>query len=155
VLYQAEKEVDVQAPPEVFLDLVWDFERYPSFVTGISATRMLRKDARTSQVEVTAKLMGIPFRYVLDCVREENRVRWARTSGAFSLAEGSWTLVKEQDGRFRYRYENTVDPGVPVPGFIIQYVLDTSLPKLVQEFRAEAESMARARARDAREKKPS
>ncbi len=147
MLYQAEREVEVQAPPDVFLDLVWDFARYPSFVTGIAATKTLEELERTKRVEVTAKLMGIPFRYVLDCVREDARVRWARISGAFSIAEGSWTLVAQNDGKARFRYENAVDPGVPVPGFIIQYVLDTSLPKLLQEFKAESESLARARAK--------
>jgi coenzyme Q-binding protein COQ10 len=145
-LYHAEREVEVAAPAEVFFDLVWDFEHYPSFVSGIAATKVLSRDAKNTHVEITAKLMGIPFRYELAIEREDNRqVRWHRVAGAFARAEGSWTLLGADGKTSRLRYENAVDPGMPAPGFIVKYVLESALPKLMKEFRAEAELLARER----------
>jgi coenzyme Q-binding protein COQ10 len=148
MLYHAEREVEVEVPPEVFFDLVWDFENYPSFVSGIAAAKVLSRDAKKSQVEFTAKLMGIPFRYQLAVEREDGTVRWHRVSGAFKQAQGAWTLLGFDGHKARFRYENAVDPGMPAPGFIVQYVLESALPKLMKEFRAEAELLAREREKD-------
>jgi ribosome-associated toxin RatA of RatAB toxin-antitoxin module len=149
-LYHAEREVEVEASPEVFFDLVWDFEHYPSFISGVAAAKVLSRDAGRCHVEITAKLMGIPFRYELAIEREDNKVvRWHRVAGAFARAEGAWTLLARDGGRTRFRYENAVDPGMPAPGFIVQYVLESALPKLMKEFRAEAEHLAREREADA------
>jgi ribosome-associated toxin RatA of RatAB toxin-antitoxin module len=149
-LYHAEREFEIEVSPEVFFDLVWDFEHYPSFVTGIAAARVLARDSRSCRVEITAKLMGIPFRYELAIEREENTaVRWHRVAGAFARAEGAWTLLAQNGKLARFRYENAVDPGMPAPGFIVQYVLESALPKLMKEFRAEAELLARERGTDA------
>jgi ribosome-associated toxin RatA of RatAB toxin-antitoxin module len=149
VLYHAEREVEVEASPEVFFDLVWDFEHYPSFVSGIAAIRVLARNATDCHIEITAKLMGIPFRYELAIERDENRtVRWHRVAGAFAKAQGSWTLLGRDGKRSRLRYENAVDPGMPAPGFVVQYVLESALPKLMKEFRAEAELLARERETD-------
>lgn len=144
-LYHAEREVEVDAPAEVFFDLVWDFEHYPDFVSGVGACKILARDQRTAQVETTAKLMGIPFRYILAVERDTNVIRWHRVSGAFARAEGSWTLLGHDGKRARFRYENAVDPGMPAPGFIVKFVMESALPKLMKEFRDEAEMLARER----------
>jgi ribosome-associated toxin RatA of RatAB toxin-antitoxin module len=150
MLYHAEREVEVEASPEVFFDLIWDFEHYPDFVSGIAATKVLSRDSQKCHVEFTAKLMGIPFRYQLEVVREDERtVRWHRVAGAFARAEGAWTYLARNGPLARFRYENAVDPGMPAPGFIVQYVLESALPKLMKEFRAEAEFLAREREKDA------
>jgi ribosome-associated toxin RatA of RatAB toxin-antitoxin module len=141
MLHRAEREIRVATSPKSFLDVVWAFDRYPEFVTGIAAVRVLSREALDCHVEITAKLMGIPFRYELACVREENRVHWKRVAGAFRDAQGAWTLLEEQPDSCVFRYENAVDPGIPVPGFILRYVLETSLPRLLSEFRARIESM--------------
>src|SRR5580693_2618838 len=107
MLYHAEREVEVEASPEVFFDLVWDFEHYPSFVSGIAAVKVLSRNRKDCHVEITAKLMGIPFRYELAIEREENKVvRWQRVAGAFARAQGSWTLLAENGKHARFRYEN-------------------------------------------------
>ncbi len=144
-LYHAERELEVEASAEVFFDLVWDFEHYPDFVSGVAACKILSRDAKSAQVETTAKLMGIPFRYVLGVERDETAVRWKRVSGAFARAEGAWILLGKDGTRTRFRYENAVDPGMPAPGFIVKFVLESALPKLMKEFREEAEMLARER----------
>jgi ribosome-associated toxin RatA of RatAB toxin-antitoxin module len=140
VLYRAQREVEVRTTPEEFFDLVWQFERYPEFVTGIAATKVLSRDPKDAHVEFTARLMGVPFRYELAVERLDSQVVWQRVAGAFERAEGAWTLVERSGDRCRFRYENAVDPGIPAPGFIVKYVLNTSLPKLLEEFRIRAES---------------
>jgi ribosome-associated toxin RatA of RatAB toxin-antitoxin module len=147
MLYHVEREVELPAPPGVVFDVVWGFERYPRFVTGVAAVNVLSREASEIHIEITAKLMGIPFRYELACTRDGDRVvRWQRVAGAFARAEGAWTLLGTHDGRARVRYENAVDPGIPAPGFIVKYVLDTSLPRLLTEFRAEVATRAQERA---------
>ena len=142
MLHRAEKEVEVAASPQTFFDVVWEFERYPEFVTGVAATRVRSRDDQQCVVEVTAKLMGIPFRYELACIREEKKIHWRRAGGAFKDAQGAWTLIEERLSTCVFRYENAVDPGLPVPGFILRYVLETSLPRLLSEFRARVEEIA-------------
>ena len=45
-LYHAEREVEIEVSPEVFFDLVWDFEHYPSFVSGVAAAKVDKLWAR-------------------------------------------------------------------------------------------------------------
>src|SRR5438105_3295376 len=146
MLYHAEREIEVLATPSLFFDLVWDFERYPEFVSDVAGVRVLSREPGEVHVEITARLLWIPFRYELAVSREDDRaVRWQRVAGAFARAEGAWTLVEAREGRSRIRYENAVDPGIPAPGFVVQHVLEQSLPKLMKEFRARAETLARER----------
>ena len=140
MLYRAQREVEVRAQPDAFFDVVWAFEHYPEFVTGVAATKVLSRDPKDAHVEFTARLMGVPFRYELALERQGSKVVWQRVAGAFARAEGAWTLVERNGDLSRFRYENAVDPGIPAPGFIVKYVLNTSLPTLLDEFKKRVES---------------
>jgi ribosome-associated toxin RatA of RatAB toxin-antitoxin module len=147
VLYEASAEVVVKTSARVFFDVVWDFGRYPEFVSGIQSTEVMKMktlgdESSRALVRVDAGIFGLTFRYVLDCRREaERRITWKRTTGAFSEAFGSWTLVGEQpDGSILARYENAVDPGFPAPAFAVRWIMERQLPTLLAEMRTRAES---------------
>ncbi len=58
-MLQIEKSIDLPYPPEPLFDLVADIERYPEFVPGYRAVRILVRDGNRMSVEQIVR--GGPF----------------------------------------------------------------------------------------------
>jgi ribosome-associated toxin RatA of RatAB toxin-antitoxin module len=139
------KQIVVNAPIERFYELVADYERYPEFVPGIQACRIL-KDGPEKHVEYRLDLGVKRITYVLRM--EERRpahVAWSLVSGDMMKASnGSWELTPE-DGRTRAVY--TVDIQISRPPLVPQAIVDRvsdeltkiQLPRTLDAFKARAE----------------
>lgn len=143
------KEVVVDAPVDVLWGVIVDYERYPEFVPGLRAIRVLPAAAE-KHVEYDLDLGPKRVRYVLR-MREEppRRLTWSLVSGDLMKASnGSWELTPEGD-RTRARY--TVEVQVVKPPLVPQALVDRiadelnriSLPRNLDAFKARAEKLAR------------
>jgi hypothetical protein len=54
--------------------------------------------------------------------------------------EGSWWLLPQDDGRVLLVYELALDPGMPIPRFLVRATLKRDLPKVVKAVRERAEA---------------
>jgi ribosome-associated toxin RatA of RatAB toxin-antitoxin module len=143
------KEVVVDVPVERFFDLVVDYARYPEFVPGIKACRVLDAAGGTKQVEYELDVGLKKIRYVLR--HEETRptrVAWSLVSGELmKVSNGSWTLADER-GKTRATYAVEIQISKPplVPQAIIDRVSDeltrVQLPKTLEAFKSRAERKA-------------
>lgn len=151
MLHSAKRDLEIRSDAHTFFEVIWDFERYPEFITGIDAVRLLERPSANGTgprilARFDASLLGVPFSYVVECERDgDRRVHWKRTAGSFRAARGSWTLVESGKGKIRVHYENAVDPGFGVPAFAVKWVHERTLPLLLDEIRARVESRARSR----------
>jgi ribosome-associated toxin RatA of RatAB toxin-antitoxin module len=139
------REVLIDAPREVFFDLVADYARYPEFVPGIKACRV--KDAGGEKhVEYELDLGVKKIRYVLRHVEERpSSVRWSLVSGdMMKVSNGSWELTAEGD---RTRAVYTVEIQIARPPLVPQAIVDrvsdeltkVQLPKTLEAFKKRAE----------------
>jgi len=142
---QVTKQVIIEAPLERFYDLVVDYERYPEFVPGIRACRVL---AAGSEKHVQYELdLGVKrIRYVLRMQEQRPaRVAWSLVSGdMMKVSNGSWEL-SAADGRTSAVY--TVDIQISRPPLVPQAIVDRvsdeltriQLPRTLEAFKARAE----------------
>jgi hypothetical protein len=54
--------------------------------------------------------------------------------------DGSWWLLPQDNGRILLVYELALDPGMPIPRFLVRGTLKRDLPKVIQAVRDRAEA---------------
>jgi ribosome-associated toxin RatA of RatAB toxin-antitoxin module len=143
---EVRKEIVIEAPVERFYDLVVDYERYPEFVPGIKACRIL-DGAGPKRVEYELDLGVKRIRYVLRMEEERpRRVAWSLVSGEWmKVSNGSWALA-DDGGRTRAVYAVEIQITRPplVPQAIVDRVSDEltriQLPRTLDAFKARAEA---------------
>lgn len=139
------QEVVVDATIDHFFEVVIDYPRYPDFVPGIKACRVLEAGGE-KHVEYDLDLGLRRIRYVLRHVEERpRRVSWSLVSGEIlKVSNGSWDLTPEgQKTRARY----SVDIQISRPPLVPQALLDkmsdqmtrVQLPRTLEAFKARAE----------------
>jgi ribosome-associated toxin RatA of RatAB toxin-antitoxin module len=138
-VYQASREFEDDVPTRHLLQAVWEVEGYPAFVSGVKRVAVLEREvdedgSGKTLAQFTASMAGMEFDYVLEITRDSSQVRWRRVSGSFRDAAGAMVHL----GGRRYRYENALDPGFAVPEIAVRFVLNRSLPRLLEQFRKRA-----------------
>lgn len=139
------KQVVIEVPVERFYDLVVDYERYPEFVPGIKACRVVNGRPE-KHVEYELDLPVKRIRYVLRMLEERpRRVAWSLVSGELmKVSNGSWDLA-DDGGRTRATYTVEIQLGrLPlVPQAVVDRVSDeltkVQLPRTLDAFKARAE----------------
>ncbi len=139
------QEVVIDATIDEFFDIVVDYPRYPEFVPGIKACRVLEVGGE-KHVEYDLDLGLRRIRYVLRHQEERpRRVSWSLVSGEIlKVSNGSWELTPEGQ-RTRARY--SVDIQISRPPLVPQALLDkmsdqmsrVQLPRTLEAFKARAE----------------
>ncbi len=146
---EVSKEVVIACTPDRLFDVLIDYPRYPEFVPGIRACRVLPgKGERHVEYELDLGLKRI--KYVLRHVEERpTRVAWTLVTGdALKVSNGSWDLALEGSAT---RALYSVDIQISKPPLIPQAVIDkltdemtrVQLPKTLEAFKARAEGLGR------------
>jgi len=134
----------VPHPPEPVWSVVVDFESRPRFVPGNKAARILRRDGNRVWVAEHLRVMLVNIRFVVISTLEPEAgsVTWRLDRSApHDIADtGSWTVVPLAGRRETLvRYRTTIDSGRAVPGFIEDYLVKRSLPRIVDGLRDEVQ----------------
>jgi len=140
------KEIVFDRPAEQVFAVLVDYARYPEFVPGIKACRVLPgKGDRQVEYELDLGLKRI--KYVLRHVETRpTRITWSLVSGdMLKVSNGEWLLTAE-GGATRAVY--TVDIQISKPPLIPQGVIDkvsdeltrVQLPKTLEAFKARVEA---------------
>jgi len=69
------------------------------------------------------------------------RINVSRVSGPIAHMEGSWRLLRQDDGAILLVHSLQLNPGVPVPRFVVRATLKRDLPKILNAVRERAESV--------------
>jgi ribosome-associated toxin RatA of RatAB toxin-antitoxin module len=139
------KEIVFDRPAEQVFAVLSDYARYPEFVPGIKACRVLPgKGDRQVEYELDLGLKRI--KYVLKHVETRpTRITWSLVSGdMMKVSNGEWALTAD-GATTRARY--TVDIQISKPPLIPQSVIDkvsdeltrVQLPKTLEAFKARVE----------------
>ena len=68
------------------------------------------------------------------------RIDVQRVSGPIARMDGSWWLLPQPSGSVLLVYELALDPGMPVPRFMVRATLRRDLPKVIGAVRERAEA---------------
>jgi coenzyme Q-binding protein COQ10 len=142
---EVSREIVMSCTPDRLFDVVVDYARYPEFVPGIKACRVL-PGSGDRQVEYELDIGLKRIKYVLRHLEQRpTRVSWSLVSGdSLKVSNGSWELAPEGTGT-KARY--SVDIQIAKPPLIPQSIIDkltdeltrVQLPKTLEAFRARAE----------------
>jgi ribosome-associated toxin RatA of RatAB toxin-antitoxin module len=142
---EVSKEIVIGCTPDRLFEVLVDYARYPEFVPGITACRVLPgKGERRVEYELDIGLKRI--RYVLLHVEQRpTRLAWSLVSGdALKVSNGSWELAPEGSGtRARYSVDIQITKPPLIPQSIIDKLTDeltkVQLPRTLDAFKARAE----------------
>ena len=139
----AERTIEVDAPPEVLMATILDFEAYPAFLPETREARILLQAPDVWEVRFTVQVIR-PLTYTLRLVRTgPTSLDWTLVEGVFTSNDGGWRLEPLDGGRrCLASYRLDVRVGMFVPGNIVRSLVETSLPRTLERFKAEAERRA-------------
>ncbi|OMC45128.1 cyclase [Mycobacterium sp. IS-2888] len=116
------RDIVIEASPEEILDVIADFESLPEWSEPHQSSEVLERgeDGRPSKVKMKVKAAGITDEQVVAYTWSENKVSWTLvSSGQQRSQDASYTLIPE-GGKTKVKFEISVDPVVPLPGFVLK-----------------------------------
>ncbi|HYG66421.1 MAG TPA: SRPBCC family protein [Anaeromyxobacteraceae bacterium] len=142
---EVSQEVVIDAPIDRVYDVIVDYARYPEFVPGIRACRVVSTTPE-KRVEYELDLGVKRLRYTLRHVEERPRkVSWSLVDGELmKVSSGSWELTAEgEKTRARYAVEVRIAKPPLVPQAVVDRMSDelnrVALPRNLAAFKTRAE----------------
>lgn len=122
--HHGSSSIEVDATAEELMGIVSDLEAYPDWLPDVKAVEVHEQDATgratvaTMTVDVTLREVTYTLEYEYDGVE---RMAWtSRPGGDVKSIEGSYTFEINDDGGTTVVYDLAIDPGFPVPGFLLK-----------------------------------
>lgn len=119
------REVVIEASPEEILAVIADVKSAPSWSTQYQSAEILgtHPDGRPKQVKMKVKAAGLTDEQIVEYTWGDNSVGWTLVkAGQLRSQDATYTLTPQGD-KTKVRFDLTVDPSVPLPGFIIKRAL--------------------------------
>ncbi len=116
------REVVIEATPKEILDVVADVESMPEWSSIHQSAEVLERDAqgRPQRARMKVKTAGVTDEIVLAYTWRDDGVTWKQESGKASRnQEGGYTLTPQGDNT-RTTFNLSLDPLVPLPGFVMK-----------------------------------
>lgn len=122
-------------------DVIVRYEDYPEFVDGCRKVKVSRPDGKKVRVVYHVNVLSKDFTYTLDHFEDSKtgKVEWTLIeSDLFKKNIGRWEIRSVGPGKTDVLYTIDVEFKIPVPGFILNRLVKTSLPVLVKNFEKKA-----------------
>lgn len=119
------REVVIEATPEEILDVIADVEANPTWSPQYQSSEILETydDGRPKQAKMTIKAAGLTDTQVIEYTWTDSSVSWTLVSaGQLKAQDARYTLTPDGD-KTKVRFDMSVDPSVPLPGFLLKRTL--------------------------------
>jgi coenzyme Q-binding protein COQ10 len=138
----ASRSVLFNAPLEKCFEVISDYERYPEFLPEVRKIRTSNRKGAEVDVQYEAEVVKV-IKYTVHMKEEKpNRVSWTFIDGEFMKDNrGGWVLEDGGNGTTKATYNIEVTVGPLVPKTILNALVDSQLPKLLENFKKRIESM--------------
>lgn len=116
------REVVIEATPDEVMDVLFDLESLTEWSSVHKKVEVLERDeeGHPTKSRQTVKIVGVTDEQVLDYAVHDDGVSWTLVSSKQQRGQdGRYTLTPQGD-KTRVHFELTVDPSVPVPGFLVK-----------------------------------
>lgn len=137
----ATRTIVFAAPIEKCFDVICDYSKYPEFLSEVKSIRIGTRSGNTVDVHYEAEIVKT-IKYSVRCTEARpNKLSWTYISGDFMKDNrGGWTLEDLGGGQTKATYDIEVTVGMLVPKTVINMLVDTGLPKLLESFKRRIES---------------
>jgi hypothetical protein len=116
------RDVTIEATPDEIMSVLVDLESLTEWSSAHQKVEVLERDdeGRPAKSRQVVKIVGVSDEQVLDYTVHDDGVSWTLVSSKQQRAqEGRYTLTPNGD-KTDVRFELTVDPVVPLPGFLVK-----------------------------------
>jgi ribosome-associated toxin RatA of RatAB toxin-antitoxin module len=143
----ASKTVQMNVPIDKIWEVITNYQNYPNFVENIHRVREISKDSNQniSVYEYFIEIMGKEISYTIE--HHENpktKMQWKLVDSNFLKSnEGFWELVEMPNGTTQVTYSVSIDFKIPVPSLILNGIVKSTLPKMLESFENEAKKYER------------
>ena len=137
----ATQSIVINAPVEKVFDTIIQYEKYREFLTEVKEVRTSNR--RGNEVDVHYKVDVIKtIQYTIRSKEERpNRISWSFVEGEFMKDnKGSWVLEPAGEGKTKATYNVEMALGALVPKSVVNKLVETSLPKMLEAFKRRAEA---------------
>ncbi len=136
--------LEIDAEPEAIWRILTACEVSPEYVPHVERCEQIetvdggRGELFVQEVKPAFFLPSFEHVFRLDYEPYE-RIEVSRVSGPLNHMEGTWHLVEQDDGGTLVVYSLAVDPGMPIPRFIVRARLRNDIPDVLKAVRRRAE----------------
>lgn len=116
------REVVIEASPEEILDVLADVANVPTWSPQYLSSEALDSydDGRPRRVRNRIKAAGLTDEQVVEYTWAADSVSWRLVSaGQLKAQEAKYSLTVQGD-KTKVRFDLSVDPSVPIPGFLLK-----------------------------------
>jgi uncharacterized membrane protein len=131
------RDIVIEASPEEILAVIADFEAMPQWSDPHQSAEILETgdDGRPSKVKMRVRTAGITDEQVVAYTWSGNDVSWTLvSSGQQKSQDGKYTLVPQGESTL-VKMEITVDPNVPLPGFVLKRAVKGTIDSATKALR--------------------
>jgi uncharacterized membrane protein len=131
------RDIVIEAGPEEILDVIADFEAMPEWSDPHQSAEILETgdDGRPSKVKMKVRTAGITDEQVVAYTWSGNDVSWTLiSSGQQKSQDGKYTLVPQGEATL-VKMEISVDPNVPLPGFVLKRAVKGTIDSATKALR--------------------
>lgn len=138
---EAKRDILIACPLEHVFSVITDFDHYAQFLSGVvSVTSKLVQDHVWDVTYRIRVFKEIEYTLRMKAMAPD-RVEWTLVKGDFMKAnEGEWTLVAQGANNTLATYRVSLQLNALVPASITKQLAEASLPKMMGDFKARAES---------------
>jgi coenzyme Q-binding protein COQ10 len=137
----ATRSIVFNAPIEKAYEVIADYGKYAEFLPEVKKVSVSNRQGNQADVHYEVDVVK-RIKYTVR-MREErpNRVSWSFVEGEFMKDnKGSWVLEPAGEGQTRATYTVEMALGPLVPKTIVNALVETSLPKMLESFKKRIES---------------
>jgi ribosome-associated toxin RatA of RatAB toxin-antitoxin module len=137
----ASRTVVFNAPIEKVFEVITDYDHYPEFLTEVKKTKQVDRKGNEVSIQYEVDLMKT-IKYTVR-MREEKptKLSWSFVEGEWMKDnKGSWLLEAQGPNQTKATYTVEVALGPLVPKTVVNTLVDSSLPKMLDSFKKRIES---------------
>lgn len=137
--------LEIQSTPEELFEIITDLDAYPEWVDNLKAIEVLEETAEgyphRARMTVDAKIKTVEYTLVYD-YDYPVEVSWTSEAGGdLRQVDGAYRLVGEAgESPTTVHYDLEIDPGFPVPGFLLKQAEKTIIKSGLDGLKDRAES---------------
>lgn len=143
-VYEATKEIEIEARPEDCFGVLTDYEQLPKWQSRVSECRVISRDddGRGSEVEyaIDVKLRTVRYR-LRHSYDEPGWVGSEYLGGDFRDFAGDYRFA-ERDGRTKVTFHLRIDPGLRVPGRVAKMLNEAVMGRALEDLKREVEEVS-------------
>ena len=138
----ATRSIVINAPVEKVFDVITNYDKYAEFLSEVKEVRTSNRKGNEVELHYKVDLVVKTIRYSIRAKEERpHRMSWTFIEGeVMKDNKGGWVLEPAGEGKTKATYSVEVTVGPLVPKSILNTLVDSSLPKMLEAFKKRAEA---------------